>query len=156
MFFHAMCGIPYLLLCEVLILYFFCLCPTRMLLSIVSHSNRISSFSSSETLTFICTRYCLMWYPSSGILQSVNFVFLMFVPYPCASFCFQNVSHSNSGKCPVAYFIIKQCADWGPLVDVVGYCFLNLGSKYQPQEEFVQWIQKGSQPIYIGFGSMVW
>lgn len=47
-------------------------------------------------------------------------------------------------------------ADWGPLVDVVGYCFLNLGSKYQPQDEFVQWIQKGSEPIYIGFGSMVW
>ncbi|GMP79846.1 hypothetical protein CsSME_00035198 [Camellia sinensis var. sinensis] len=44
--------------------------------------------------------------------------------------------------------------DWGPQVDVVGYCFLNLGSKYQPPEEFVQWIQKGPQPIYIGFGSM--
>lgn len=47
-------------------------------------------------------------------------------------------------------------ADWGSLVDVVGYCFLNLGSKYQPQDEFVQWIQKGPKPIYIGFGSMVW
>ncbi|KAH0976882.1 hypothetical protein GBA52_026601 [Prunus armeniaca] len=42
----------------------------------------------------------------------------------------------------------------GPLVDVVGYCFLNLGSKHQPQDEFVRWIQKGSKPIYIGFGSM--
>jgi UDP:flavonoid glycosyltransferase YjiC (YdhE family) len=47
-------------------------------------------------------------------------------------------------------------ADWGPLVDVVGFCFLNLGSKYQPQDEFVQWIQNGPEPIYIGFGSMVW
>lgn len=46
-------------------------------------------------------------------------------------------------------------ADWGPLVDVIGYCFLNLGSKYRPSEEFAEWIQKGSQPIYIGFGSMV-
>lgn len=46
-------------------------------------------------------------------------------------------------------------ADWGQLVDVVGYCFLNLRSKYQPQEEFVQWIQRGPKPIYIGFGSMV-
>jgi UDP:flavonoid glycosyltransferase YjiC (YdhE family) len=50
----------------------------------------------------------------------------------------------------------KCFADWGPLVDVVGYCFLNLGSKYQPQDNFLQWIQKGSEPIYIGFGSMVW
>ena len=46
-------------------------------------------------------------------------------------------------------------ADWGNQVDVVGYCFMNLGSKYEPSEEFAEWIQKGSQPIYIGFGSMV-
>lgn len=48
-----------------------------------------------------------------------------------------------------------QFSDWGPLVDVVGYCFLNLGAKYKPPEDFTQWIQKGSRPIYIGFGSMV-
>lgn len=48
------------------------------------------------------------------------------------------------------------CTDWGVLVDVVGFCFLNLGLKYQPQKEFVQWIQAGPKPIYIGFGSMVW
>ena len=47
-------------------------------------------------------------------------------------------------------------ADWGPSVDVVGYCFLNNGSKYQPREDFVQWIQKGTEPLYFGFGSMVW
>ena len=46
-------------------------------------------------------------------------------------------------------------ADWGNQVDVVGYCFMNLGSKYQPSEEFAEWIQNGSPPIYIGFGSMV-
>lgn len=48
------------------------------------------------------------------------------------------------------------CADWGPQVDVVGYCFLNTGSKYQPPTKFARWIQQGPQPIYIGFGSMVW
>lgn len=47
-------------------------------------------------------------------------------------------------------------ADWGPLVDVVGYCFLSLASKYQPREDFLQWIQKGPPPLYFGFGSMVW
>ncbi|GJM92447.1 hypothetical protein PR202_ga08922 [Eleusine coracana subsp. coracana] len=44
--------------------------------------------------------------------------------------------------------------DWGPLVDVVGYCFLNLGTKYQPPLELSQWLQQGPEPIYIGFGSM--
>ncbi|KAL7176170.1 hypothetical protein ACSBR2_029682 [Camellia fascicularis] len=59
---------------------------------------------------------------------------------------------------PTAYMwsrhVMPKPSDWGPQVDVVGYCFLNLGSKYQPPEEFVQWIQKRPQPIYIGFGSM--
>ena len=54
-----------------------------------------------------------------------------------------------------ALMAFKKFADWGPLVDVVGYCFLNLGSKYQPQEDFVRWIQKGPKPLYFGFGSMV-
>ncbi|KAJ6730632.1 STEROL 3-BETA-GLUCOSYLTRANSFERASE UGT80B1 [Salix viminalis] len=53
-----------------------------------------------------------------------------------------------------APYLVPKPSDWGPLVDVVGYCFLNLGSKYEPKEEFVQWIQKGKEPIYIGFGSM--
>lgn len=47
-------------------------------------------------------------------------------------------------------------ADWGSLVDVVGYCFLSLASKYQPREDFVRWIKKGPPPLYFGFGSMVW
>jgi len=51
--------------------------------------------------------------------------------------------------------VICKFADWGPLVDVVGYCFLNLGSKYHPQEDFVRWIQNGPKPLYFGFGSMV-
>ncbi|KAL7208631.1 hypothetical protein ACSBR1_030379 [Camellia fascicularis] len=59
---------------------------------------------------------------------------------------------------PTAYMwsrhVMPKPSDWGPQVDVVGYCFLNLGSKYQPPEEFVQWIQKRPQPIYIGFGSI--
>ncbi|XP_076937498.1 sterol 3-beta-glucosyltransferase UGT80B1-like [Bidens hawaiensis] len=59
---------------------------------------------------------------------------------------------------PIGYMwsphVVSKPRDWGPLVDVVGYCFLNLGSKYQPREEFIQWIGKGSSPIYIGFGSM--
>ncbi|RZR99288.1 hypothetical protein BHM03_00028803 [Ensete ventricosum] len=54
-----------------------------------------------------------------------------------------------------AYRVSLPLADWGSLVDVVGFCFLNLGTKYQPKQEFVQWIQQGPKPIYIGFGSML-
>ncbi|XP_062019257.1 sterol 3-beta-glucosyltransferase UGT80B1 isoform X1 [Rosa rugosa] len=66
--------------------------------------------------------------------------------------------HGSISHLPTGYMwsphVVPKPSDWGSLVDVVGYCFLNLGSKYQPQDEFVQWIQKGPKPIYIGFGSM--
>lgn len=46
-------------------------------------------------------------------------------------------------------------ADWGPKVDVVGFCFLDLASTYQPPESLVKWLEAGPKPIYIGFGSLV-
>ncbi|KAI3689351.1 hypothetical protein L2E82_47306 [Cichorium intybus] len=64
-----------------------------------------------------------------------------------------SISHFPTGYMWSPHVVSKP-HDWGPLVDVVGYCFLNLGSKYQPPEEFTQWIGKGTSPIYIGFGSM--
>ncbi|XP_078181703.1 UDP-Glycosyltransferase superfamily protein [Carex rostrata] len=66
--------------------------------------------------------------------------------------------HGSISHLPTAYMwspqLVPKPADWGPLVDVVGYCFLNLGPKYQPPRELVEWIEQGSQPIYIGFGSI--
>lgn len=46
-------------------------------------------------------------------------------------------------------------ADWGPKVDVVGFCFLDLASNYEPPEPLVKWLEAGDKPIYIGFGSLV-
>ncbi|XP_021771579.1 sterol 3-beta-glucosyltransferase UGT80B1-like isoform X2 [Chenopodium quinoa] len=66
--------------------------------------------------------------------------------------------HGSISHLPTGYMwsphVVPKPKDWGPLVDVVGYCFLNLGSKYQPKGAFVEWIKKGQRPIYIGFGSM--
>lgn len=45
--------------------------------------------------------------------------------------------------------------DWGPLVDVVGFCFLNLAQNYKPPDDLVKWLDAGPPPIYIGFGSLV-
>ncbi|KAL3638933.1 hypothetical protein CASFOL_016840 [Castilleja foliolosa] len=75
-----------------------------------------------------------------------------------ASIAYFSTYHGSISHLPTGYMwsphVVPKPNDWGPLVDVVGYCFLNTGSKYQPSDEFEQWIQKGSQPIYIGFGSM--
>ena len=46
-------------------------------------------------------------------------------------------------------------SDWGSKIDVVGFCFLDLASNYQPPNSLVEWIEAGERPIYIGFGSLV-
>lgn len=46
-------------------------------------------------------------------------------------------------------------SDWGPQIDVVGFCFLDLASNYEPPAELVEWLEAGDKPIYIGFGSLV-
>ncbi|KAF8775213.1 hypothetical protein HU200_004613 [Digitaria exilis] len=66
--------------------------------------------------------------------------------------------HGSISHLPTGYMwspqLMPKPKDWGPLVDVVGYCFLNLGTKYEPPPELSQWLQQGPKPIYIGFGSM--
>ncbi|XP_048127453.1 sterol 3-beta-glucosyltransferase UGT80A2 isoform X2 [Rhodamnia argentea] len=50
--------------------------------------------------------------------------------------------------------LVPKPKDWGPKVDVVGFCFLDLASNYQPPEPLVKWLKAGEKPIYIGFGSL--
>ncbi|KAF4386972.1 hypothetical protein G4B88_024544 [Cannabis sativa] len=50
--------------------------------------------------------------------------------------------------------LVPKPKDWGPKVDVVGFCFLDLASNYEPPEELVKWLKAGEKPIYIGFGSL--
>ncbi|XP_020590271.1 sterol 3-beta-glucosyltransferase UGT80A2-like isoform X3 [Phalaenopsis equestris] len=50
--------------------------------------------------------------------------------------------------------LVPKPKDWGPKVDVVGFCFLDLATNYEPPEKLVQWLASGEKPIYIGFGSL--
>ncbi|KAH7525113.1 hypothetical protein FEM48_Zijuj06G0190700 [Ziziphus jujuba var. spinosa] len=95
----------------------------------------------------------LVWWGIRGIINDFRKRKLKLSPIAYFSTYHGSISHLPTGYMWSPHVVPKP-NDWGPLVDVVGYCFLNLGSKYQPQEEFVQWIQKGPKPIYIGFGSM--
>ena len=47
--------------------------------------------------------------------------------------------------------------DWGSLIDVVGFCFLDLASKYEPPADLLEWLARGNgqAPIFVGFGSLV-
>lgn len=50
--------------------------------------------------------------------------------------------------------LVPKPKDWGPKVDVVGFCFLDLASNYEPPKALVDWLNAGPKPIYVGFGSL--
>ncbi|KEH29080.1 UDP-glucose:sterol 3-O-glucosyltransferase [Medicago truncatula] len=50
--------------------------------------------------------------------------------------------------------LVPKPKDWGPKIDVVGFCFLDLASNYEPPESLVKWLEDGDKPIYVGFGSL--
>ncbi|XP_039138503.1 LOW QUALITY PROTEIN: sterol 3-beta-glucosyltransferase UGT80A2-like [Dioscorea cayenensis subsp. rotundata] len=67
-------------------------------------------------------------------------------------------SHTSGSDAPHAYIwsphLVPKPKDWGPKIDVVGFCFLDLASNYVPPEPLVNWLEAGDKPIYIGFGSL--
>lgn len=95
----------------------------------------------------------VVWWTIRGYINNFRKKKLKLAPIAYFSMYYGSISHLPTGYMWSPHVVPKP-NDWGPQVDVVGYCFLNLGSKYQPAKDFVQWIQRGSKPIYIGFGSM--
>ncbi|KAF3322181.1 sterol 3-beta-glucosyltransferase UGT80A2 isoform X2 [Carex littledalei] len=67
-------------------------------------------------------------------------------------------SHGSEYDIPHGYiwspYLVPKPKDWGPRIDVVGFCFLDLASNYVPPETLVRWLETGDKPIYIGFGSL--
>ncbi|XP_020971716.1 sterol 3-beta-glucosyltransferase UGT80A2 isoform X1 [Arachis ipaensis] len=67
-------------------------------------------------------------------------------------------SQGSDSDVPHAYIwsphLVPKPKDWGPKIDVVGFCFLDLASNFEPPEALVKWLEDGDQPIYIGFGSL--
>ncbi|KOM58294.1 hypothetical protein LR48_Vigan11g132800 [Vigna angularis] len=67
-------------------------------------------------------------------------------------------SQGSETEIPHAYIwsphLVPKPKDWGPKIDVVGFCFLDLASNYEPPESLVKWLGDGDKPIYIGFGSL--
>ncbi|KAL2129906.1 hypothetical protein VTI74DRAFT_7149 [Chaetomium olivicolor] len=52
--------------------------------------------------------------------------------------------------------LVPKPPDWGEEVDVVGFVFLDLASRFEPPEGLRRFLEEGDEPpIYIGFGSIV-
>ncbi|XP_060174861.1 sterol 3-beta-glucosyltransferase UGT80A2-like [Lycium barbarum] len=69
-----------------------------------------------------------------------------------------NGSQGSELDIPHAYIwsphLVPKPKDWGPKIDVVGFCFLDLATGYEPPESLLNWLKVGPKPIYIGFGSL--
>ncbi|XP_031105351.1 sterol 3-beta-glucosyltransferase UGT80A2-like [Ipomoea triloba] len=67
-------------------------------------------------------------------------------------------SNSSPTDIPHGYIwsphLVPKPKDWGPKIDVVGFCFLDLASNYVPPESLLKWLKDDQKPIYIGFGSL--
>ncbi|XP_015071403.1 sterol 3-beta-glucosyltransferase UGT80B1 [Solanum pennellii] len=95
----------------------------------------------------------LVWWGIRGYINDFRKKKLNLPPIAYFSTYHGSISHFPTGYMWSPHVVPKP-KDWGSLVDIVGYCFLNLGRNYQPPEEFIKWIQNGPKPVYIGFGSM--
>ena len=51
--------------------------------------------------------------------------------------------------------LIPKPKDWGPHIDIAGFYFLSAGLTYAPPPELAAFLDAGSPPVYIGFGSIV-
>lgn len=67
-------------------------------------------------------------------------------------------SSGSSRDVPYGYVwsphLVPKPKDWGPNIDVVGFCFLDLASTYEPPQPLMKWLEDGEKPIYVGFGSL--
>ena len=90
--------------------------------------------------------------PAGALLPTAGAFCLLLVPFAYC-WCLLQV--------PFAYCwseaLVPKPVDWGPHIDVVGYCFLNEGShmKYRPPQELKEFLAAGKPPVYIGFGSLI-
>lgn len=51
--------------------------------------------------------------------------------------------------------VIPKPVDWGENIHVTGYWFLDSAADWSPPADLTTFLEAGSPPIYIGFGSMV-
>ncbi|KAK1147215.1 hypothetical protein N8T08_001954 [Aspergillus melleus] len=51
--------------------------------------------------------------------------------------------------------LIPKPTDWADHISITGFCFLAAGESYEPEPGLKAFLEAGSMPIYIGFGSIV-
>eukprot|EP00249_Psilotum_nudum_P019163 c27121_g2_i2 orf=799-2703(-) len=95
----------------------------------------------------------LMWWGMRGLINEFRMKKLNL-----HRITYFNTSQGSISQLPTGYIwsphLVPKPRDWGPRVDVVGFCFLNLAAGYRPPDTLMEWLQAGEKPIYVGFGSL--
>lgn len=95
------------------------------------------------------------WQPFKGYLNRWIEERLDLRPYPFFG-PYRQLRQDNQ---PILYgyssHVIPRPATWGPHEAVTGYWFLDQPDGFQPPSSLVEFIEAGSMPVYLGFGSMI-
>lgn len=51
--------------------------------------------------------------------------------------------------------VVPRPSNWGKCIQIAGYWFLDSAPGYEPPPALVGFLEAGSRPVYIGFGSMI-
>ena len=67
--------------------------------------------------------------------------------------------HANDGRpIPILHafskHVISRPSDWPDSADITGYWFLDRSQDWNPPNELASFVDEGSPPVYVGFGSM--
>lgn len=72
---------------------------------------------------------------------------------------FSNPLSINGRPVPGMYcyskHLLPKPAEWGDNINVTGFWFLDQETCWQPPEDLINFLNKGSTPLYAGFGSMI-
>ncbi|MBW4602651.1 MAG: glycosyltransferase [Calothrix sp. FI2-JRJ7] len=120
-------------------------------------SERNSFKASLNYLSYFLIEF-LSWRDKSKIINDFRTQVLGVPPLPFLGARYRKNPPKQLSPLPVLYsfssYVIPKPVDWGASQHITGYWFLNEDENYQPPEKLVNFINNGSTPIFIGFGSM--
>jgi sterol 3beta-glucosyltransferase len=111
---------------------------------------------------------------ANAITKSISYSMIQGMLWMASKDCIKGFWKEKFGKLPINFgspferhtdkkhpaviscsnFVFERPKDWDENIHQMGYWFVEEPNEYVPSEEFVNFLNSGEKPIYIGFGSM--
>jgi sterol 3beta-glucosyltransferase len=108
--------------------------------------NLVTHFLSGQLLQALTGKYINRWRR-----EKLNLPTIPFGKYPYSQLRGQPLPVLGS----YSSIVVPRPPDWGEHIHITGYWFLDPDADWQPPTELVDFLESGTTPVYIGFGSMV-